>query len=178
MVLYSWLQVPRPMMTNDWSSPNTNMFYCRLVGGLITLNNQYSFVVENNEGMCGYVVAAPDANEFHTRMTVSWLPEMQQKYPAPVETESTSLTLAQVIYYWLLTIVQIFEVGRAFYRHTTPVVACKTSHPPVRRVTRLRDELSWVWWDYNMNTSCRSWWHSFIIINLKDLSLYSHSILL
>lgn len=52
--------------------------------------------MEGNNGICGYVVAAPDANEFHGKMTLSWLPEMQQKYPVPVETDTTSLTAAQV----------------------------------------------------------------------------------
>ncbi|XP_067937345.1 protein O-GlcNAcase-like isoform X2 [Watersipora subatra] len=66
-----------------------------MVGGLITLNSQYCFIVEGDHGICGYVVAAPNAGEFHTKMALSWLPEMQKKYPMPVETENAMPTLMQ-----------------------------------------------------------------------------------
>lgn len=62
----------------------------------MTLSSNYSFVVECDNGICGYAVAAPDANEFHNKMTLSWLPEMQLKYPVPVETDTTAPTPAQV----------------------------------------------------------------------------------
>lgn len=71
-------------------------FNFRLIGGLVTLSSQFSFVVENDDGVCGYILATPDANDFHRKMSVSWLPEMQKKYPLPVETDNTSLTKAQV----------------------------------------------------------------------------------
>lgn len=73
-----------------------NLLSRRLVGGLVTLCSQYSFVVENDEGVCGYVLASEDAKEFHGKMALSWLPEMQKKYPVPVETDSTTLTRVQV----------------------------------------------------------------------------------
>lgn len=68
---------------------------------MLTLNSQFCFVVESDDGICGCVVAAPDANEFHSKMSVSWLPEMQKKYPLPVEADGVALTKAQVSWHLL-----------------------------------------------------------------------------
>lgn len=58
------------------------------------MSSQYCFVVEDAEGICGYVLGTPDAKEFHAKMEVAWLPEMRNKYPPPIETDN--LTHAQV----------------------------------------------------------------------------------
>ena len=46
------------------------------------LSSQYCFVVEDDNGICGYAVGVPDADDYHNKMTLSWLPEMKVKYPA------------------------------------------------------------------------------------------------
>lgn len=58
--------------------------------------SQYSFILEDDEGICGYVVAAPDAADFHQKMSVSWLPEMREKYPFDMSLEEDKMTPLQV----------------------------------------------------------------------------------
>lgn len=52
--------------------------------------------MEDDGGVCGYVLAAPDATEFHHKMSLSWLPEMIEKYNVAAEVDGVSLTKAQV----------------------------------------------------------------------------------
>lgn len=68
----------------------------RLVGGFLTISSQFCFVVEDDKGICGYVLAAPDASDFHSKMASSWLPAMHEKYQLPAPLEGTTLTRAQV----------------------------------------------------------------------------------
>lgn len=66
-----------------------------LVGGFLTISSQFCFVVEDDKGICGYVLAAPDASDFHSKMASSWLPAMHEKYQLPAPLEGTTLTRAQ-----------------------------------------------------------------------------------
>ena len=36
-------------------------------------------------GICGYALAALDAQQFNKKMEISWTPELSRKYPAPTE---------------------------------------------------------------------------------------------
>ncbi|XP_041371217.1 protein O-GlcNAcase-like isoform X1 [Gigantopelta aegis] len=59
----------------------------RLVGGLATLSPEYCFVVEDEDGLCGYALASLDALTLHNKSEVSWTPAMREKYPKPVKDE-------------------------------------------------------------------------------------------
>lgn len=69
---------------------------CRLIGGFLTLCGQYCFVLEDDDGVCGYVVAAPDATDFHQKMALSWLIEMKEKYPLDMSVEEDKRSPLQV----------------------------------------------------------------------------------
>lgn len=47
----------------------------------MTLSPEFCMVVEDNEGIVGYVTAALNVKSFHQKMLVSWIPELQSKYP-------------------------------------------------------------------------------------------------
>ncbi len=55
---------------------------CRFVGALLTVSQEYCFVIEGEEGVCGYVCSALDSADLHEKM-VAWTVRMRDKYPKP-----------------------------------------------------------------------------------------------
>ncbi|XP_013414451.1 protein O-GlcNAcase isoform X2 [Lingula anatina] len=53
----------------------------KLVGGFINLSPEYCFVVEDEQGVFGYVLAALDAKSFYKKLEVAWISELCTKYP-------------------------------------------------------------------------------------------------
>lgn len=56
-------------------------FFYRLVGGFLALNPEFCFIVEDNNEICGYALAALNAKQFQQKLTTAWIPEMCFKYP-------------------------------------------------------------------------------------------------
>uniref|UniRef100_A0A671YEJ0 O-GlcNAcase n=1 Tax=Sparus aurata TaxID=8175 RepID=A0A671YEJ0_SPAAU len=55
----------------------------RLVGGLLTLSSEYGFVLEDDEGICGYALGTVDVKPFIKKCEMNWIPFMQEKYNKP-----------------------------------------------------------------------------------------------
>ncbi|XP_015203319.1 protein O-GlcNAcase isoform X1 [Lepisosteus oculatus] len=55
----------------------------RLVGGFLTLSPDYGFVLEDEEGICGYALGTVDVKPFVKKCKMSWIPTMQEKYIKP-----------------------------------------------------------------------------------------------
>uniref|UniRef100_A0A674PQM0 O-GlcNAcase n=1 Tax=Takifugu rubripes TaxID=31033 RepID=A0A674PQM0_TAKRU len=55
----------------------------RLVGGLLTLSSEYGFVLEDEEGICGYALGTVDVKPFIKKCQMNWIPFMQEKYNKP-----------------------------------------------------------------------------------------------
>ncbi|XP_030626338.1 protein O-GlcNAcase isoform X2 [Chanos chanos] len=55
----------------------------RLVGGFLTLSPDYGFVLEDDEGICGYALGTVDVKPFVKKCKMSWIPFMQEKYNKP-----------------------------------------------------------------------------------------------
>uniref|UniRef100_W5LC32 Protein O-GlcNAcase n=1 Tax=Astyanax mexicanus TaxID=7994 RepID=W5LC32_ASTMX len=55
----------------------------RLVGGFLTLSPDYGFVLEDEDGICGYALGTVDVQPFVTKCKMSWIPFMQEKYNKP-----------------------------------------------------------------------------------------------
>jgi protein O-GlcNAcase/histone acetyltransferase len=55
----------------------------RFVGPYTFLCPDLSFVLEDSEGVCGYVLAARDSETFYSQFTSEWLPQLEGKYPSP-----------------------------------------------------------------------------------------------
>ncbi len=85
-----------------------NCICFRSVGGLLLLSSQHCYVVEDNEGICGYVVATPDVKQYQKRWHSEWLPLMKAKYPKPKNTKKKYLTPAEVRYWILLDYSETF----------------------------------------------------------------------
>lgn len=59
----------------------------RILGGFITLSPEMCFVVEDEDGVMGYIVAALDGTSFRQKQKMSWVPAMCEKYPKPQKME-------------------------------------------------------------------------------------------
>ena len=53
----------------------------RFVGPYCTLSSELSFVLEDSEGVCGYVLGVLDSQKFYERLKKEWLPLVHSKYP-------------------------------------------------------------------------------------------------
>nr|XP_039262504.1 protein O-GlcNAcase-like [Styela clava] len=57
----------------------------RLVGGLLTLSPEYCFILEDEQGICGYLVATADAKAFWKKYSIAFSPDVGEKYSLPKE---------------------------------------------------------------------------------------------
>uniref|UniRef100_A0A2K5S6T5 O-GlcNAcase n=1 Tax=Cebus imitator TaxID=2715852 RepID=A0A2K5S6T5_CEBIM len=55
----------------------------KLVGGLLSLSLDYCFVLEDEDGICGYALGTVDVTPFIKKCKISWIPFMQEKYTKP-----------------------------------------------------------------------------------------------
>ncbi|KAG7236374.1 hypothetical protein INR49_001071 [Caranx melampygus] len=76
-------QPPPSMPTSKIYSIRPYFPRMRLVGGLLTLSSDYGFVLEDDEGICGYALGTVDVKPFVKKCKLSWLPFMQEKYHKP-----------------------------------------------------------------------------------------------
>jgi ribosomal protein S18 acetylase RimI-like enzyme len=53
------------------------------VGAYLKLEPELAFLLEDDEGVCGYVLGALDSREFYRRYEAEWLPPLQARIPAP-----------------------------------------------------------------------------------------------
>ena len=53
------------------------------MGPYTALSPDLSFVLEDAEGVCGYVLAALNSGEFYDRFRREWLPSVGKQYPNP-----------------------------------------------------------------------------------------------
>lgn len=72
------------------------LFCFRLVGSMVTLSPECCYVVEDDDGLMGYCVAALDARHLQQQQQMAWLPAMREKYPKPQQ--AVELTPAEVLH--------------------------------------------------------------------------------
>lgn len=89
-------------------------FSCRLVGGLLTLSLDYCFVLEDEDGICGYALGTVDVTPFIKKCKMSWIPFMQEKYTKP--NSDKELSEAEVgITCEIRTVWSLSKVGLRFF---------------------------------------------------------------
>jgi len=97
---------------------------------LLTLSSQYCFVVQDDEGVCGYAVATVDARSHYQQTKMTYLPVMCEKYPqpdkeqlSPADVRSldifTELLLLSSIYCILVIMDLKLALLLFFYKHKT-----------------------------------------------------------
>ena len=60
------------------------------MGPYLELSRDLSFVLEDNEGVCGYVLAAQDSLLFYEQLRSHWLTQLEGKYPSLTPRENAS----------------------------------------------------------------------------------------
>ncbi|XP_059214988.1 protein O-GlcNAcase [Centropristis striata] len=65
------------------SDDDSDLIGDRLVGGLLSVSPDYGFVLEDDEGICGYALGTADVQPFVKKCKLSWIPFMQEKYLKP-----------------------------------------------------------------------------------------------
>ena len=80
---------------------------------MLTLSPDYSFVVEDEQGVCGYLAATLHAKSFWQKYEVAYLPEMREKYVKPEQTDDKDINEAEVAkLFYLLDCKQTYLVVR------------------------------------------------------------------
>ena len=54
-------------------------------GPYITLEPESSFVLEDEMGVCGYIIGVLNSNLFYNKVKSNWLPKLQDKYTDPIK---------------------------------------------------------------------------------------------
>jgi GNAT superfamily N-acetyltransferase len=52
-------------------------------GPYATLEPELAFVIEDQRGVCGYILGAFDSSAFYARLEAEWLPPLRARYPEP-----------------------------------------------------------------------------------------------
>jgi ribosomal protein S18 acetylase RimI-like enzyme len=69
------------------------------VGPYLALEPELSLVVEDDEGVCGYCLAALDSRAFYTRYEHEWRPRLCAQFPPP-SGDSETWTRAETVHSW------------------------------------------------------------------------------
>ncbi len=68
------------------------------VGPYLAFEPDLSLVVEDNQGVCGYALAALDSHAFYARYEHEWRPKLCEQFPRPTG-EPTTWTRAQAVHH-------------------------------------------------------------------------------
>ncbi|XP_049956889.1 protein O-GlcNAcase [Schistocerca serialis cubense] len=93
----------------------------KLVGGFLALSTEFCFVVEDENGLVGYALAALDARQYHKKLELAWLPEMCAKYPRSNNLSGT-LSPSEEVIEWFHTYKA--DVPDVIHSHHPSVMCC------------------------------------------------------
>jgi len=66
------------------------------VGAYLQFEPEFSFVLEDDRGVCGYALAALDSARFEQRFLREWLPPLQARFPEPAGDPATWTPVQQL----------------------------------------------------------------------------------
>ncbi|XP_063978913.1 protein O-GlcNAcase isoform X1 [Diachasmimorpha longicaudata] len=72
----------------------------RLIGGYLTISPEFCMVVEDDDDIVGYIAASLNVKTFNQKMAVSWIPELQVKYPLEDITNDLPSSVQEAIRYF------------------------------------------------------------------------------
>ncbi|RWS08294.1 protein O-GlcNAcase-like isoform X1 [Dinothrombium tinctorium] len=117
------------MQFDDGFNDMPNLLGDRFVGGFLNLSSEYCFVVEDENGICGYVLAALDSQQFQKKVEMIWYSKLCSKYPSSGEKTGSEIVSPESV------INEIHESARN--KFTVPEVVYKT-HPSIIRINLLQ----------------------------------------
>ncbi|NXN11760.1 OGA GlcNAcase, partial [Indicator maculatus] len=71
----------------------------RLLGSFLSLSPEYTFVLEDEDGPCGYAAGALCAEGFLRQRDSSWLPALRHKYPQDLGAASSALGQEALLFF-------------------------------------------------------------------------------
>ncbi|NWW93373.1 OGA GlcNAcase, partial [Rhynochetos jubatus] len=71
----------------------------RLLGSFLSLSPEYTFVLEDEEGPCGYAAGALCAEGFLQQRDSSWLPAIRHKYPRDLGADAPALGQEALLFF-------------------------------------------------------------------------------
>ncbi|XP_043912195.1 protein O-GlcNAcase [Protopterus annectens] len=77
-------------ISEDSFAEHPDLIGDKLVGGLLALSLDYCFVLEDEDGICGFALGTVDVKPYIKKFKMSWLPYMQEKYSKPDTTKALS----------------------------------------------------------------------------------------
>jgi ribosomal protein S18 acetylase RimI-like enzyme len=69
------------------------------VGPYLAYEPELSLVVEDDQGVCGYCLAALDSRAFYARYDQKWRPQLCERFPLP-SGDPTTWTRTQIVHSW------------------------------------------------------------------------------
>jgi len=69
------------------------------VGPYLVFEPEYSLILEDTEGICGYAFGSLDSKKFYDRYEKEWRPKLCAQFPMP-QGNPTKWTRAQTVYSW------------------------------------------------------------------------------
>lgn len=72
----------------------------KLIGGFLTLSPELCMVVEDENEIVGYALAALNVKSYKQRLAVSWIPELRMKYPLDNSISSLPQNIQDAIQYF------------------------------------------------------------------------------
>ena len=84
--------------------------HVRYVGPYVTLSQELSFVLEDDEGVCGYVLAALDSRHFYKQFKEKWTPSVIGDYPSGDEGLTPEEKVHSVVAFSLIACCFLFRM--------------------------------------------------------------------
>lgn len=72
------------------------------------MSSDLCFVVEDQDGVCGYALAALDTIDLQQKCNMAWIPAMCDKYPKPNKTD-LSPSEARVLQYLFISLISYLD---------------------------------------------------------------------
>ncbi|MCA9186252.1 MAG: GNAT family N-acetyltransferase [Pirellulaceae bacterium] len=69
------------------------------VGPYLALESELAFVLEDDQGVCGYTFGAFDSRVFYARYERQWRPDLCAQFPRPTS-DSTTWNRVQLVHHW------------------------------------------------------------------------------
>ncbi|NWH42321.1 OGA GlcNAcase, partial [Chloropsis hardwickii] len=98
-VLSSWGTKDEAALSFLRSSSLSSALPGRLLGSFLSLSPEYTFVLEDEGGPCGYAAGALHAEGFLQQRDSSWLPAIRHKYPPDLGTGGPALGQEAVLFF-------------------------------------------------------------------------------
>ncbi|NWS63331.1 OGA GlcNAcase, partial [Chunga burmeisteri] len=94
-----WLELSRGRLGPRWQLSGAPALAGRLLGSFLSLSPEYTFVLEDEDGLCGYAAGALSAEGFLQQRDSSWLPATRHKYPRDLGADAPALGQEALLFF-------------------------------------------------------------------------------